>query len=140
MNKKIVMNLLRNICHTQCLQAKRKINLTTGLAILLLIGCASVPAPTEQIAASKTAVDKALSAGSNEFAPLQLKSALDKMESAERAMGEKNYVLARQLAEQAEIDAQLAQVMARTGKAQKAAGALQESSRVLRQEIDRQVQ
>ncbi|WP_258364289.1 DUF4398 domain-containing protein [Nitrosomonas sp. Nm84] len=107
---------------------------------IFLVGCASTPAPTEQIATSKTAIDTALSAGGNEFAPLQLKSAIDKMEGAKHAMGDKNYVLARQLAEEAQIDAQLAEAMARTNKAQKAAEALQESSRVLRQEIDRQIQ
>ncbi len=59
---------------------------------------------------------------------------------AERAMTERDYELARQLAEQAQIDAKLAGTMARSSKAQKAADALQEGSRVLRQEIDRQTQ
>jgi hypothetical protein len=131
---------LRNFYPAKSYRALQMVSLTAGFAIISLTGCASIPAPTEQIATSKSAVNKALSVGGSEFAPLQLKSALDKMESAERAMGEKNYVLARQFAEQAQIDAQLAQVMARTGKAQKAADALQESSRVLRQEIDRQAQ
>ncbi|MBK7491582.1 MAG: DUF4398 domain-containing protein [Nitrosomonas sp.] len=107
---------------------------------IFLSGCESIPAPTEQLATSKAAVDNALSAGGNELAPLQLKSAVDKMEAAERAMGDKNYILARQFAEEAQIDAKLAEAMARTNKAQKAAEALQESSRVLRQEIDRQIQ
>jgi hypothetical protein len=107
---------------------------------ILLAGCQSIPAPTEQLAASKAAVDTALSAGGNEFAPLQLKSAIDKMEAAERAMGDKNYLLAQQLAEQARIDAKLAEMKARSTKARKAADALQESNRVLNQEIDRQAQ
>ena len=136
MNKK----MLRNFYHIKSYQTRQMVSLIAGFAIFFLAGCASIPAPTEQIATSKAAVDDALSAGGNEFAPLQLKSAIDKMEAAERAMGDKNYVLARQLAEQAQIDAQLAQAMARTNKAQKAADALQESSRVLRQEIDRQTQ
>lgn len=105
---------------------------------LLLAGCKSIPAPTDQIAASKSAVNDALSAGGNEYAPLPLKSAIEKMEAAERAMGKEDYELAKRLAEQAQIDAQLAGAMARSTKAQKAAEALQESSRVLRQEIDRQ--
>lgn len=132
--------MLRNFYHIKSYQMMRIVSLIAGFAIFFLAGCASIPAPIEQIATSKAAVDDALSAGGNEFAPLQLKSAIDKMEAAERAMGDKNYVLARQLAEQAQIDAQLAQAMARTNKAQKAADALQESSRVLRQEIDRQTQ
>ena len=89
------------------------------------------------MAVSKAAVSNAISAGGNEFAPLQLKSAMEKMDGAERAMGEKNYVRAKQLAEQAQVDAKLAEAAARSAKAQKAAAALQEDNRVLRQEIDR---
>lgn len=112
----------------------------TVICAIFMVGCESIPAPTEQIATSRTAVNNALSAGGSEFAPVEFKSAMEKMEAAERAMGEKDYVLARQLAEQAQMDAQLAGAMARTAKAQKAADALQEASHTLRQEIDRQVQ
>lgn len=109
-------------------------------AAIFMTGCAStptVPAPTEQMAVSRAAITAASSAGGSEFAPVQLKSAMDKMDTAERAMGAKNYGLARQLAEESQVDAQLAAAAARAGKAQKAADALQESNRVLRNEIDR---
>lgn len=109
----------------------------TVVAAIFMGGCASTPAPIEQMAISRAAVNNASSAGSNEFAPLLLKSAMDKMDGAERAMAEKNYERARQLAEQAQVDAQLAEATARSSKAQKAADALQEDSRVLREEIDR---
>ncbi|MCR4303815.1 MAG: DUF4398 domain-containing protein [Gallionella sp.] len=107
---------------------------------IFVMGCASTPAPIEQMAVSKAAISNATSAGGNEFAPLQIKSAIDKMGSAERAMAEKDYVHARQLAEQAQVDAQLAEAMARTAKAQKAADALKEDSRALRQEINRKAE
>lgn len=113
-----------------------KILLPVGAAILLA-GCASTPPPVEQMATSRAAVNNASSAGGNEFAPLQLKSAMEKMDNAERAMTEKNYVRARELAEQAQVDAKLAEATARSAKAQKAAEALQEDSRVLRQELER---
>jgi septal ring factor EnvC (AmiA/AmiB activator) len=106
-------------------------------ASAFMVGCASDQAPTEQMAVSKAAVNNAMSAGSNEFAPVQLKSAMDKLDAAEKAMADKNYELARQLAEQAEVDAKLAGAMARSAKAQKAANAVQDDIRVLRQEIDR---
>lgn len=131
--------MMKNFYYTESYQMM----LTAGvaaIAAIFLIGCASIPAPTEQIAVSKAAVSNALSAGSNEYAPLQLKSALEKMEAAERAMIDGNNELALQLAEQAQIDAKLAGTIARSTKAQKAAEALQEGSRVLRQEIDRQTQ
>lgn len=117
-------------------QMMRMIGVTAGAAIIMA-GCASTPAPTEQMAVSRVEVSNASSAGGNEYAPLQLKSAMEKMAGAERAMAEKNYDLARRLAEQAQVDAQLAGATARSAKAQKAADALQEDSRVLRQEIDR---
>jgi hypothetical protein len=109
-------------------------------AALLMTGCASIPAPTEQIAVSKVAVESANSAGGNEFAPLQLKSVMDKMDAAERAMTIENYALAKQLAEQAQVDAQLASATARSAKAQKAASALLEDNHVLRQELNRKTQ
>jgi Domain of unknown function (DUF4398) len=109
-------------------------------AALLMTGCASIPAPTEQIAVSKVAVESANSAGGNEFAPLQLKSVMDKMDAAERAMTVENYALAKQLAEQAQVDAQLASATARSAKAQKAASALLEDNHVLRQELNRKTQ
>lgn len=111
---------------------------TAAAAIVLIAGCASTPAPTEQMAVSKAAISNAMSAGGNQFAPVQLKSAMDKMDAAERAMAEKNYELALRLAEQAEVDARLAAEMARSAKARQAADAVQEDIRVLRQEIERQ--
>jgi len=120
-------------------QMMHRIGISVAAAIFMA-GCASTPAPTEQMAVSRAAVGNANSAGGNEFAPLQLKSAMEKMDAAERAMAKKDYVLARQLAEQAQVDAQLAGAMARSAKAKKAADALQEDSRVLRQEIERKTQ
>jgi len=117
-------------------QMLRRIGVTAG-AVIFMAGCASTPAPTAQMAVAKAAVVDANSAGGAEFAPMQLKSAMEKLAGAERAMTDKDYVLARQLAEQAQVDAQLAGAAARTAKAKKAADAVQEDSRVLRQEINR---
>lgn len=109
-------------------------------AVMLMSGCASTSAPTEQMAVSRTAVSNATSAGGNQYAPLQYRSALQKMEAAERAMAAEDHELALRLAEQAEVDAKLSAEMARSAKAQKAADALQEDIRVLRMEIDRKTQ
>jgi Domain of unknown function (DUF4398) len=112
----------------------------TVICATILASCAGIPAPTEQMAVSKVAVSNATSAGGNEFAPIPLKSAMDKMDAAERAMAVEDYVQARQLAEQAQVDAQVAATTSRSLKAQKAAIALQEDNRVLRKEIDRNAQ
>jgi hypothetical protein len=106
----------------------------------VIAGCASVPPPTEQIAVSKQAVSNAISAGGNEFASADMRSAQDKLDRAIQAMTAEDYKKAKLLAEQAQVDAQLAAAKARSAKAQKAAGAVQEGSEVLRQEIDRKSQ
>ena len=105
-------------------------------SVLLIAGCSGIP-PTEQIAVSKAAVNTASSAGGTQFAPVPMRTAMEKMDAAERAMVTKDYPLALRLAEQAQVDAQLAASTARSIKAQNAASELQESNRVLRQEIDR---
>ena len=130
---------MKKFYHLKSYQMMHRIGVTVAVAIFMA-GCASTPAPIEQMAISRAAVSNASSAGGNEFAPLQLKSAMEKMDGAERAMTEKKYDQARQLAEQAQVDAQLAEATARSAKAQKAADAIQEDSRVLRQEIDRKTQ
>lgn len=107
-------------------------------AVVLMAGCASTSAPMEQMAVSRAAVSNALSAGGNQYAPVEFRSASEKLEAAERAMAAKDYELALRLAEQAEVDARLSAEMARSAKAQKAADALQDDIRVLRQEIERQ--
>ncbi len=121
--------------------SRHRAGLMTYILILasVMAGCASVPAPTEQMAVSKTEIDNALNGGGNEAAPLQLKSAMDKMTAAERAMADKEYLRARRLAEQAQLDAKLARVMARSAKAQKAVDALQDDRSVLRNELERQI-
>ena len=116
--------------------------MTTRIGIVfatavLMAACASTPPPIVQMAVSRAAVSDANRAGANELAPVQLKSATDKMASAETAMTAKNYEVAKNQAEQAEVDAKLAEATARSVKAQKAADAVQEDSRVLRKEIDR---
>ena len=109
-------------------------------AVVTIAGCASVPPPTEQIAVSKAAVSNATSAGGNEFAPAEMRAAQDKLDRAIQAMTAEDYKNARLLAEQAQVDAQLAAAKARSAKAQKAAATVQEGSEVLRKEIDRKSQ
>ncbi len=108
--------------------------------VLVMAGCASIPPPTEQIAVSKVAISNAASAGGNEFASTDMRAAQDKLDRAVAAMTAEKYTHALALAEEAEVDAQLAGTKARSAKAQKAAATVQEDSRVLQKEIDRKVQ
>lgn len=111
-----------------------------GCAAFVIAGCATIPPPTEQIAVSKSAIANAVSAGGSEYAPIEMKTAQEKMDRANRAMDKKDYEDARRLAEEAQADARLAEKKAEAGKAQKAAVVMQDDNRVLREEIDRKTQ
>lgn len=111
-----------------------------GSAVVFMGGCASMPPPVAQMAVAKTALNNASTAGSEEYAPLQLKEARDKMDAAQRAMAAGNNELATQLAEEAQVDAELAIAKARSDKAAKAAAAVKKDSNVLRQQINNNAQ
>ncbi len=109
-----------------------------GLTLALTVGCASQKTPaTADVAVSKAAVDNAAGAGGAEFAPVEMNSAREKMALANKAMADKDYKKARDLATQAEADAKLAQGKANSAKAQATANALQDNVRILREELDR---
>ncbi len=108
-----------------------------GFAAVAMAGCASIPQPTEQMAVSRSAITNAERAGGAEYAPLEMKTARDKMDRAGKAMAREDYEDARRLAEEAQVDARLAEKTAESAKAQKAAVALSDDIRVLREEINR---
>ena len=110
-----------------------------ALATLLVLGgCASQKAPaTADVAVSRNAVQNAVQAGAAELAPAEITAARAKMMRANEALAARDYKLARELAMQAQADAQLAQSKANSAKATAASNALNEDLRVLRQEVER---
>jgi hypothetical protein len=106
---------------------------------LVLAGCAGKP-PTEQYAVTQSAVNDAVSAGSTEFAAVEMKTAQDKLKQAEIAMHDKKYDQARMLAEQAEWDARVAERKAQAMKAEQTVKDSQKGVQELRQESQRTVQ
>lgn len=82
-------------------------------AMLALSGCASTgDMPREQLAVSRAALDRAAGpAGAD--APVEVSMARDKLERANAAVARKDYEDARRFAEQAEVDANLAEAKRR---------------------------
>ncbi|CAN5205454.1 hypothetical protein BH09PSE6_BH09PSE6_20510 [soil metagenome] len=113
-----------------------------GLGIALVGGlaaCASVPAPTEQAALGKRAVEQASAApATTQAAPVEIQTARDKLAKADRAMTDKDYVEARRWYEEAEADARLAEAKGAAATSQQAMNELQTSMRALRDEINTQ--
>lgn len=96
--------------------------LLTALAassLFILTGCAGNP-PTTEMAVATQALNAAETAGATEFAPIEMQSARKKINDAEKAEFEKDYTKAKNLAEQAEWDARVAERKAQAEKVKRA--------------------
>jgi len=113
---------------------------TAAAAVLMWAGCVSTPVPNEKIALAKSSVQRAEQAGATEFAPVELAAAREKLSSAEQAASHRDTQPASDLAEQADVDAQLAEATAMQQKAHKAAAEFDVSLQTLRQESTRSSQ
>ena len=107
------------------------------LSALVMVSCASAPVPIEKLAVAGAAVERANTASTRESAPAQLQTAIEKLASAREAVDRKDYERAGQLADQAILDAQLAELHAQAIRAGVAARESEEAARVLRNEINR---
>lgn len=114
-----------------------KLALITSLLALAACTSAQKAPATADVAVSRNAVDNAVSAGAADLAPVEINLARSKMMQANQALAAKDYAKARDLANQAQADAKLAQSKATSAKANAAANALNEDLRVLREEVDR---
>jgi hypothetical protein len=103
-------------------------------ALLLAAGCASEPAPREQLAVSRAAVERVSGPAAAEAAD-DVANARDKLARANAALAKKDFPLARQLAEQAEADAALADAKARSERSSEALGEVRKSLQMLRAEL-----
>ena len=99
--------------------------------------CASAPMPTDQIAVTTAAIAHAEAAGGQEKAPAEMSLARDKLRRANLAVAAREPAQARQLAQQAQLDALVAEAKAESLKARTAALEVQAASRALREEMGR---
>lgn len=103
--------------------------------VALLSACAGDP-PKTQMAVGQASVERATGPAAAE-APVELAAARDKIARANVAYANKDYTLARQLAEQADADATLAEAQARSVRSDRALVAVRDSIRQLREEMAR---
>ncbi len=102
------------------------------------LGACATPPPTAEMAVSTAAVTQAANAGAAEFAAAELSAARDKLARANVALAANDTNTARWLADEALVDARLAEAKAEASRALKSAEAMQTSTRVLREEMSRQ--
>jgi hypothetical protein len=106
----------------------------------VMIGCGGGVSQLtkERVARSETAVQQATQAlGNSEAGAVELQRAKDTLQQARRAVDQENDKLANQMAQQAQLDAELALAKADTASARKAADEVLASIETLRNEAAR---
>ena len=83
-------------------------NLIFSLLLLLLISCATAKPQADAFASAEQAIDAAVLADAEQYSPVELKFAREKLEEARKGMEYKQYDKAFYLIEQSEINAELA--------------------------------
>ncbi|UVJ42488.1 DUF4398 domain-containing protein [Pseudomonas sp. LS1212] len=104
------------------------------LAILALAGCAADPAPTEQFRLTEQALEQAKAVGATDAVP-ELKLAEEKFARARSDMASQSFKHARMRAEQAELDARLAEARVLTQKSEEQLSALDARVNRLRKQL-----
>lgn len=109
---------------------------TPLLAVLLLGACASAPPAEPSIAAGTASVNAAVAADAPELSATEVNEARNKLDRA-RAMAKSDPRGAARLAEEADVDAQLATAKSRTERARRAAAEVEAGVQTLRDELNR---
>lgn len=111
---------------------------SAALALGALAACSSTPPPTDQMAVSRTTLNRVMAepnVAAN--APVELQRARDKWVMAEKAMTDKDYDMARRYAAEAEADARVAETKSQAADSAATLQQVQGSIRALQAEIDR---
>ena len=88
------------------------------LPLAVVVGCSTARPPRDQVAAADLQVKEALNSKASADAPLDLRMAVEKLDKAKVAMSNEHYTQARRLAEEALVDAQVAEAKAKSHQAQ----------------------
>ncbi|MFJ4153202.1 DUF4398 domain-containing protein [Pseudomonas sp. NPDC089752] len=110
-------------------------SLILAVAMLGLAGCANDPAPNEQMRLSEQALEQAKAVGATDQVE-ELKLAEDKLARAKSNMLTEDYRDARMRAEQAELDARLAEARVLNQKSDEQLSALQSRVKRLRKQLE----
>ncbi len=99
-----------------------------------IVACAATPLTAERLAIARQSIERAEVAEAADFAQMELSTARSKYVAAQAAADKRDAELAAMLAEQADVDAQLAEQTARARQSEKRAGQMDAEMRGLREE------
>jgi len=107
------------------------------LAVTQFAACSSGPPPKQELTLTQASIRSAEAAGATSHAPKALRTAQQKVETAEVLMSKKKHDKAKRLLTQAMADAELAEATAEAEKSKVAYQELQQSIDLMKQEIAR---
>jgi hypothetical protein len=119
------------------LSSLARISFALAASAVCLTAQASNHVADDKIAVAKAAIEQAERAGGPAAAPVQMASARDKLALAEKANAKHDAKPAEAWADQANIDAQIAEATASQVRSSKAADEFDASLKTLRQEANR---
>jgi hypothetical protein len=100
----------------------------------VIVACASAPMPTDRLAVARNSLQRAEQAQAAQFAQVELGAARTKLEAAQAAADRRDAEVAARMADQADVDAQLAESTARARQQQQLAEEMDAGLRQLREE------
>ena len=90
-----------------------------SILCLALVACTAARPGPGVLEAAERAIQVAEAAGGDEFAPVEMRFAREKLESAQLGMEKQKYEVVAYLADEAEINAELALEKARTARSRR---------------------
>jgi uncharacterized protein DUF4398 len=99
-----------------------------------IVACASAPMPVEKLAVAKSSVERAEQAQAAQFAQVELTTARTKLSAAQAAADKHDADVAARLADQADVDGQLAEATARAKQQEQLVSEMDAGLRDLRNE------
>jgi hypothetical protein len=99
-----------------------------------IVACAATPMPADKLAVAQSSVERAEKAQAAQFAQTELNSAHDKLAAARAAANKHDAEVAARLADQADVDAQLAEYTARARQQEQLGNEMDAGLRDLRNE------
>ena len=118
-------------------RVQKWLGFSLACGVLGVTGCSAARPPEASVAQAELAVQQAAESKAPMYAPTEFRIAQEKSQGAQRAMAAEEYDLARRLAEQAVVDAQLAQARAEAAAAQKTTEEFRSTINALKSEANR---
>lgn len=107
------------------------------LLTLLLASCVTPQPPEGSFDDAEEAIEAAIRAGAEDYSPVELKFAREKLAEARKGMVAKQYDKAIYLIEQSEINSELAIEKSRTAEARTRVTELARENEILREDFER---